>query len=113
MPVIRAEKNENCTDISMIPLEDMTLSLRAKGLFAVVLCLADGGKFSVQQLTSVCQEGMGDITSVLNELEQHGYLVRKQNLDTTSSVEYTINEIPQPCLEESAQAEPAQDGPDC
>ena len=101
MPVIRAEKNENRTRISMIPLEDMTLSLRAKGLLAVVLSLSDGGKFSVRQLTSVCKEGMGDITSVLNELEQHGYLVREQNRGvngTGGSVEYTINEIPQPCL---------------
>ena len=102
MPVFRVEKNENYTPISNIPLKDMTLSLRGKGLLAVVLSLPDEWKFSIKGLTSICREGRDGITSALNELQRNGYLIRKQSRQpngTMGSVEYCFYESPQLCQE--------------
>ena len=91
MPVFRVEKNENYTPISNIPVRDMTLSLRAKGLLTVVLSLPDEWEFSIKGLASICREGRDGISSALNELQRNGYLKRKQSRQpngTMGSVEY-------------------------
>ena len=115
MPVFRVEKNENYTPISNIPVRDMTLSLRAKGLLTVVLSLPDEWEFSIKGLASICREGRDGISSALNELQRNGYLIREQSRQpngTMGSVEYFFYESPELCQEKSlpAMLEPVAPG---
>ena len=101
MPVFRVVKNENYTTMSNYHLRDKTLSLKAKGLQSMLLSLPERWKYSVRGLAEICLEGRGSVNTALNELERHGYLVRKQSRlpdGTMGGIEYWIYEKPQPCV---------------
>lgn len=115
MPVFRVVKNENYTTMSNYHLRDKTLSLKGKGLQSMLLSLPDKWRYSVRGLAEICLEGRGSVNAALQELERHGYLVRKQSRQpdgTLGGVEYWIYEKPQPCIEnpdtESPDAEKPQ-----
>ena len=78
MSVIRVNKNRNYTCMSNEHLQDKNLSLKAKGLLSLVLTLPDAWKYSIRGLASICKESAGCISTVLNELEEAGYLERSQ-----------------------------------
>lgn len=59
-------------------LEDMSISLRAKGLLAYCLSKPDGWKFYPRQMAKVLKEGRDAIYSTFNELIESGYLIRQQ-----------------------------------
>lgn len=101
--VIRVEKNRNFTTMSNYHLRDKELSLKAKGLLSQILSLPDEWDYSVRGLASICLEGKDCIVATLKELENKGYLVRKQLRDVNgrlSGIEYIIYETPpEPCTE--------------
>lgn len=101
MAVIRVEKNRNFTTMSNYHLRDKNLSLKAKGLLSQILSLPDNWDYSVRGLASICLEGKDCIVTTLKELENKGYLVRKQLRDANGrlgGVEYIIYETPpEPC----------------
>ena len=103
MAVIRVEKNRNFTTMSNYHLRDKELSLKAKGLLSQILSLPDEWDYSVRGLASICLEGKDCIVATLKELENKGYLVRKQLRDVNgrlSGIEYIIYETPpEPCTE--------------
>lgn len=78
MSVIRTIKNENYTTMCNTHLGDKNLSLKAKGLLSVMLSLPDKWHYSVKGLESICKESKNTINSVLNELEDNNYLVRRR-----------------------------------
>lgn len=78
MAVIRTIKNENYTTICNTHLRDKNLSLKAKGLLSMILSLPDKWHYSVKGLEGICKESKNTINSVLNELEDNNYLVRKR-----------------------------------
>ena len=93
MAVIRVEKNRNFTTMSNYHLRDKELSLKAKGLLSQILSLPDEWDYSVRGLASICLEGKDCIVATLKELENKGYLVRKQLRDVNcrlSGIEYII-----------------------
>lgn len=57
---------------------DKRLSLKTKGLMAVILSRPDGWEFSVGGLAAFCGCGKDAIRGALKELEQAGYLTRQQ-----------------------------------
>lgn len=78
MAVIRTIKNENYTTMCNTHLRDKNLSLKAKGLLSMMLSLPDKWQYSVKGLEGICKESKNTINSVLNELEDNNYLVRRR-----------------------------------
>lgn len=78
MSVIRTIKNENYTTMCNTHLRDKNLSLKAKGLLSMMLSLPDKWNYSVKGLEGICKESKNTINSVLNELEDNNYLVRRR-----------------------------------
>ena len=64
---------------------------------SLVLTLPDAWKYSIRGLASICKESAGCISTVLNELEEAGYLERSQLRDESgrlSEMEYIFSETP-------------------
>lgn len=78
MAVIRTIKNENYTTMCNTHLRDKSISLKAKGLLSMMLSLPDKWHYSVKGLEGICKESKNTINSVLNELEDNNYLVRRR-----------------------------------
>lgn len=78
MSVIRTIKNENYTTVCNTHLRDKNLSLKAKGLLSMMLSLPDKWHYSVKGLEGICKESKNTINSVLKELEDNNYLVRRR-----------------------------------
>lgn len=78
MSVIRTIKNENYTTMCNTHLRDKNLSLKAKGLLSMMLSLPNKWHYSVKGLEGICKESKNTINSVLNELEDNNYLVRRR-----------------------------------
>ena len=95
MSIIRVKKTDNFTIISNIALRDKELSIKAKGLWAVMMSCNDGWQFSIEGLTSMSTDGKDAVRSGLKELENRGYLVRTPIKDKGKfGYIYTVYEIP-------------------
>ncbi len=62
--------------VSNRPLRDGALSLKAKGLFALMASLPPGWRYSVEGLAAICKEGRDAVRAGVRELERAGYLRR-------------------------------------
>lgn len=62
-------------------IRDTRLSLKARGLFAVMASLPDDWEFTVGGLATAAGVGKDTIRTTLNELQKVGYLVREQSHD--------------------------------
>ena len=88
MAVIRTIKNENYTTMCNTHLRDKNLSLKAKGLLSMMLSLPDKWHYSVKGLEGICKESKNTINSVLNELEDNNYLVRRRRYCNGKIIEW-------------------------
>lgn len=79
MPKIKKVYAENFTIISNHILEDIDLTLKAKGLFAYMWSKGDDWNFYVTELVKHSKCGRDQVMGALDELEQHGYLYRSRN----------------------------------
>ena len=59
-------------------LNDKTISLKAKGLFAYIQSKPDDWDFSVERIANSLLEGVESIRNTIQELEKKGYLTRKK-----------------------------------
>ena len=64
--------------MSIHHLRDTRLSLKAIGLFSIILSLPPEWKFSIAGLATITKDGITSVRGALNELEQNGYLTRKR-----------------------------------
>lgn len=97
MATIRVEKTKNFTVMSNYHLQDKQLSLKAKGLLSFMLSLPDSWDYSTAGLVACLKEGRDCISSVLRELEEHGYLTRDRERNEKGQVIgtlFTVREIP-------------------
>lgn len=80
MPIIRTrlDHEDNFTQIPNAWLRDNRLSLKAIGLLAQLLSHSQGWSVSVETLARSNNCGKDLVRSAITELEQHGYLTRKQ-----------------------------------
>lgn len=105
MAVFRVERTGNFTVMSNHHLRDVTLSLKAKGLLSMMLSLPESWNYSIRGLAAICREGVSAVTSALQELEEAGYVVRRQLRDSRSGriydTEYVIYEQPRPAAPEA------------
>lgn len=97
MAVMRVEKNSNYTTMSNYHLDDKRLSLKAVGLLSKILRLPDDWDYSVAGLSRICTEGRDAISSAIKELEETGYIIRRQAFTENgkfSGFEYIVHECP-------------------
>lgn len=109
MAVFRVEKTKNYTVMSNHHLRDKSLSLKAKGLLSLMLSLPEDWDYTTKGLAKICRDGVDSIRSAVQELEQHGYVVRQRirnGKGQLGEMEYTIFERPQ------AAPDPPAPGPD-
>lgn len=66
-------KNRNYTTISNSIFRETNLSLKAKGLLALILTLPDDWDFTIDGIASIIKEGKTAIYSAIDELKAHGY----------------------------------------
>ena len=117
MAVIHAPKDKNFTVMSTHHLRDRRLSLKAIGLFFIILSLPPDWTFTIAGLATITKDGIATIRAALNELEANGYLTRKRVRAEDGKLEnneYTFYEIPRagkPAQEKPEQETPAEDLP--
>lgn len=75
---IRLQRKGGYTVLQNTMLRDRRLSLKTKGLFAVLLSLPGDWQYSVSGLASYCGVGRDAVRGSLRELEGAGYLAREQ-----------------------------------
>ena len=97
--LIRTSKDKNNPYVMLHKgfLEDMNLSLKAKGLLAYCMSKPDGWQFNIEQMTTCLKEGRDAIQSAFNELIENHYCVRDQTRGeggTFSNVDYVLYELP-------------------
>ena len=98
LTVYRVQRNGNYTVMANYHLKDRALSLKAKGLFSVLLSLPEGWDFSLPGLAALCKEGMDAIREAVKELEKLGYIIRSRVRNAKGRLEnaqYTLYEKPQ------------------
>lgn len=93
-------------------LKDNSLSLKAKGLLAVMQSLPDDWNYSISGLAQIMKEGADAIRSTIHELECSGYLTRTQIRDDKGQIidfVYTLYENPKkPSSENPLMDDPRQ-----
>ena len=96
MGVIRVNKNKDYTVMSNYHLRDTNLSLKAKGLLSQMFSLPDDWNYSLEGLAAINKEGIKAIRTILEELEQAGYLVRTRVNDENGRFAYIYDIFEQP-----------------
>ena len=97
MAVFRVERTRDYTVMSNHHLKNRALTLKAKGLLSVMLSLPDDWDYTTRGLASICREGVDAIGKTLKELENAGYMERRQLRGKDGRItdtEYTIYERP-------------------
>ena len=90
MAVFRIEKTKDFTVMSNYHLRDKNLSLKAKGLLSQMLPLPEEWDYTLAGLAYINKESKDAIRSAVNELEQAGYITRRQT--TTEGGRFGCNE---------------------
>lgn len=77
-------------------LNNPAISFRAKGLYAYLNSKPSDWDFSIQSIAAQNLEGVDAVRSGIQELEQHGYLVRQkyQNEKGHWDIDYILYDIP-------------------
>ncbi len=98
MAVFRITKTKDYVTMSNRHFKNKNLSLKAKGLLSQMLSLPEEWDYTLKGLSKICKEGVDSIRSAINELENEGYIVRRQTRDENGRMsvsEYMIYEEPQ------------------
>jgi hypothetical protein len=97
MDIVRVIKSKDYTTICNRIFKDRRLSLKAKGLLAMLLSFSDSWKLSISGLYAILKEGKVSIRSTLNELILHGYVERERVKDDKGiyiGINYIVFESP-------------------
>ena len=108
--VIQVQRSGGYTVLPNGILRDTGLSLKTKGLFAIILSLPEGWDYSVAGLASVAGCGRDAIRGALKEMETAGYLTRMRahgEGGKFTGVVYTIRDVAEPLSENPTMDEPA------
>lgn len=112
MGVFRVEKNKNYTVMSNTHLRDKDLSLKAKGLLSLMLSLPDDWDYTLRGLAAINKESINTISAIVNELIEHGYIIRQQIRGTAGrfgDIDYIIFESPEECEQYILEHEEKED----
>ncbi len=118
MAVFRVERTRDYTVMSNHHLRDKTLSLKSKGLLSQMLSLPEDWDYTLSGLSCINKESKDAIRTAIIELENAGYIIRRQTTDASgkfSGNEYIIHESPvtppKPSLEKPLLENPTTDKP--
>ena len=112
MAVFRIEKTRDYTVMANHHLRNTKLSLKAKGLLSLMLSLPEDRDYTTKGLAKICKDGVDSICSTVNELEEHGYVIRERIRNAKgqlTDIQYTILEQPKPS--QPGQGKPKQENP--
>ena len=110
MAVFRVERTSDYTVMSNYHLRDKRLSLKAKGLLSQMLSLPEDWDYTLAGLCYINRESKDAIRTAIRELEQAGYIRRRQTIDSGGKFAgnaYTIYERSQ----EPPSGEPSSEKP--
>lgn len=106
--VIRVQRSSGYTVLPNGILRDTGLSLKTKGLFAIILSLPEDWDYSVAGLATVAGCGRDAIRSALGEMETAGYLRRTRSHGEGgkfAGVIYDIRDVAAPLSENPTMVE--------
>ena len=86
--IIRTEKIDNFTQINSYLLTDKDISFSAKGMLAYMLHNKSNWKYYISQLSNASTDGKTKVISILEELEDKKYLIRKKFRDEKGRFKY-------------------------
>lgn len=112
MAVFRIEKTRDYTVMANHHLRNTKLSLKEKGLLSLMLSLPEDWDYTTKGLAKICKDGVDSICSTVNELEEHGYVIRERIRNAKgqlTDIQYTILEQPKP--PQPGQEKPKQKNP--
>ena len=113
MAVFRVEKTNDYTVMANHHLRNHALSLKAKGLLSQMLSLPEDWDYTLSGLAEINRESKDAIRAAVQELEQAGYIQRRQTQDKGGKFagnEYVIREIPCPPDTDTQEAPPEESG---
>lgn len=117
---IKVVKNHNYTTINNSSLRDINISLKAKGLFALIMSLPPDWNFSMKGIEKIIKEGIDSIKSAINELVENGYCTYERSHDDKGYAKwvYTFYETKEqnptyenPRLENPKEENPKEENP--
>ena len=96
MEIVRVIKSKDYTTICNRIFKDRRLSLKAKGLLAMLLSFSDNWNLSIKGLEIILKEGRTSIRSTMSELIETGYVERQQIRKDNKfiGVDYIVFESP-------------------
>ena len=96
MDIVRVIKSKDYTTICNRIFKDRRLSLKAKGLLAMLLSFSDSWNLSIKGLIAILKEGRTSIRSTMSELIEFGYVERQQIRKDNKfiGVDYIVFESP-------------------
>lgn len=97
MPVFRVSKERDYTVLSNRIFRDRSLSAKAKGILVEMLSLPEEWDYTLKGLSTLFTDGLDSIRKGIQELEEHGYVVRQRRRDAKGRLggtEYVIYETP-------------------
>ena len=113
MAVFRVEKTNDYTVMANHHLRNHALSLKAKGLLSQMLSLPEDWDYTLSGLAEINRESKDAIRAAVQELEQAGYIQRRQTQDRGGKFagnEYVIREIPCPPDTDTQEEPPEESG---
>lgn len=112
--VFRSGRKQSFTVLYNSMLRDHRLSLKAKGLFAIMMSLPDDWQFSISGLAAYTGYGKDIIRAALLELKEVGYLVQEQvhgDGGRFGGSVYVLQDEAPPCSENPVTVEPCSGFP--
>jgi len=96
MDIVRVIKSKDYTTICNRIFKDKRLSLKAKGLLAMLLSFSDNWNLSIKGLEAILKEGRTSLRSTMSELIKLGYVERQQIRKDNKfiGVDYIVFESP-------------------
>lgn len=95
--IIRSKRNTPFVQIDKTGPEDKTLSWKAKGILAYILCKHDDWQIYISELSKNSKDGKDSTRTGINELIKAGYIVRKRIHDESgkfAGYDYQVYEKP-------------------
>ena len=112
MAIYRIHKEDNFVIIDKAFLLNEEISLKAKGLLALLLSYPDNWQFYKAEIVQHTTDKENSLNSGLKELIENGYIVRKQRKDENGKFEgYEYHVYEKPSTEKPSTEKPSTEKP--
>jgi len=97
MDIFRVNKDRDFMVVKNTIFKNKEITLKSKGLYALIMSLSDDWDFSVAGIVAICKEGRESLYASIKELELHGYCKKIKVRDSLGKIiktEYSFYEEP-------------------